>query len=550
MATTMEIDLEPVAARVEPFRSQICIIGAGIAGLTLAHRLSGQGIDVALLEAGGAVESPTEAADATDRALFAQAQLSGRPHLGTREGRSRVFGGSSLRWGGQLLPLPDEPDPAWPIAPEELAPHYRAAEQLLGVDDLPYAFPAFFDRSHTARPSLLAQLPELTATLSKWTPFTRRNLAVTLGRDILANPRVRIYLHAQVAELLLAPARTHLQAVLVRTLSGATFRFEADRYILAAGTVETSRLLLASRSIAPEGVGNAHDQVGRNFHDHLTLPAATLTGPARATLLREFRPWIFPRRGWNFGTDETLHSAKLEPSPELRERLDLNHVLAHLAIDEPEGSGLAAIREFLLARQRGHLVSGLAAHAAHVPSATFEALRLAWAAKLQHRRFISAGAAVTLRLNAAQDTPSLSCVTLSDKLDPYGLPLPIVDWRITPRETATLRNFAAHLRARSAALHLDGLQWLPELFTLSENRDLPLPHLEDARHAMGGACMGPNPQDPRTSVVDANLTVHGVPNLSIASAATFPTGSPPLPTLPLMALSLRLADRLAAQLSK
>ncbi len=536
----MEIDLNLHPARAAAFRTRVCIIGAGIAGLTLAHRLSQQGIDVALLEAGG------RALDATDRDLLAQAQLFGEPHLGTREGRSRVFGGTSLRWGGQLLPLPETLDPAWPIAPEELASHYRAAEQLLGVDDLPYTFPAFFEHVHTTQPELLAQIPELTVALSKWTPFSRRNLAATLGRDILASPRARIYLHAQVAELLLAPARTHLDAVLVHTLSGATVRFEADHYILAAGTVETSRLLLASRSVVPEGVGNAYDQVGRNFHDHLTLPAATLTGAARATLLHELRPWIFPR-GWNIGSGATLHSAKLEASTELRQRLDLNDVLAHLTIAEPAGSGLAAMRELLLALQRGHLRSGLVIHAARIPSATFEAVRLAWAAKLQHRRFVSARAAVTLRLNAAQDTPSLSRITLSDRLDPFGLPQPIVDWRITLREAATLRNFAAHLCARFAALPLDGFQWLPELFASDENHDLPLLHLEDARHAMGGACMG---HDPRSSVVNADLTVHGVANLSVASAATFPTGSPPLPTLPLMALSVRLANRLAAQLVK
>jgi choline dehydrogenase-like flavoprotein len=69
--------------------------------------------------------------------------------------------------------------------------------------------------------------------------------------------------------------------------------------------------------------------------------------------------------------------------------------------------------------------------------------------------------------------------------------------------------------------------------------------LDDARHAMGGVCMG---EDPRSSVVRADLSVHGVANLSIASAAVFPDGSPQLPTLPLLALTLRLADRLATVL--
>jgi choline dehydrogenase-like flavoprotein len=50
--------------------------------------------------------------------------------------------------------------------------------------------------------------------------------------------------------------------------------------------------------------------------------------------------------------------------------------------------------------------------------------------------------------------------------------------------------------------------------------------------------------DPANSVVDAQLRVHGVENLWVASAAVFPTGSPQLPTLPLMALTLRLAEQL------
>jgi choline dehydrogenase-like flavoprotein len=535
----MEIDLELVAARVEPFRSQVCVIGAGIAGLTLAHRLSQQGIDVALLEAGGrTLESPDGMFDAAGHDIFAQARLSGEPHVGTTAGRSRVFGGSSLGWGGQLLPLATPPDTAWPISNEDLAPHYRAAERLLGVDDLPYDFPAFFERSHTTPPATLARLPELTPTLSKWTPFTRRNLATLVGAPLLASRGARIYLRAQATELVLDRERDHLEAVLVRTLSGATFRFEASHYILAAGTVETSRLLLASRSVAPEGVGNAHDQVGRNFHDHLTLPAGVLTGAARATLLREFRPWVF-----DGGRGATLHSLKLEASAELRERFALNPVLAHLTINEPEGSGVAVLRDLLLAVQHGNLRHALATHAVRVPSAMLDASSLWCAATLHHRRFVSARAAVALRLNAAQDAPSLSRIELSDQLDPAGVPQPVVDWRITARDITTLRSFAVHLHEHLAALQLDGFHWLPELFTPDDVA--PLPQIEDARHAMGGACMG---HDPRSSVVNADLTVHGIANLSIASAATFPNGSPPLPTLPLMALSLRLADRLAAQL--
>jgi len=514
----MEIDLDQHAARAEPFRSRVCVIGGGIAGLTLAHRLTQQGIDVALLEAGG---------HTLDQQHLLTAPLAGEPHIGTHEGRFRAFGGASLRWGGQLLPFPADPPNSWPIAPSNLAPFYPEAEKILAVDDLPYAAAPFFAAASAATPALLQQLPLLDARLSKWTPFSHRNMAHTIGRDLLHHSRAKVYLHAQATELLLAPTRDRIVAVLVRTLAGATFRFEAEAIILAAGAVETARLLLASRSVAPEGVGNAHDQVGRNFHDHLTLPAATITGPARSMLLDQLRPWVF---------GNTQHSIKFEASTQLRKQLNLNPVLAHITLEEPEGSGLGIVRDILTSRQRGNSVSTLANHAAKLPTALVEALHLALEAKLHHRRFVAKSTALTLRLNAAQDAPSTSRITLSDNLDPFGLPLPLVDWRISPNELQTLRSFATHLRQRFDSIGLQQAAWLPEFFL----PNAPLP-LEDARHAMGGACMG---HDPQTSVVDENLQVHGLANLYVAGPSVFPDGSPQLPTLTMMALTLRLASRL------
>ncbi len=165
-----------------------------------------------------------------------------------------------------------------------------------------------------------------------------------------------------------------------------------------------------------------------------------------------------------------------------------------------------------------------------LPQALADAARLTLSARTQHRRYVSPQATVQLRFNAAQRTPSASRITLSPDLQP------ILDWRIDPAELATLRFFAQHLRTH---LNLDGLDWNPSLFT--PDSSAPIPDLDDARHVMGGATMG---IDPRSSVVDRDLRVHGLRNLFIASAAVFPDGSPQLPTLPLMALTLRLAQQL------
>jgi choline dehydrogenase-like flavoprotein len=386
---------------------------------------------------------------------------------------------------------------------------------------------------------MLGELGGVDARVSKWMAFPRRNLAPSLGKDLLA--RARVYLHAQVVELLLAADGARLEAVMVRTPAGAMVRFEADEVVLAAGTVETSRLLLASRSAAAEGVGNAHDQVGRNFHDHVTLPAATLRGAARARVVSELRPWVFFAGGMGDVRGGTLHSVKLEASRELRERLGLNPILAHLAIVEPEGSGIAVVREMLTSLQRGEFAKALTTHALKIPGAMLDGVRLIVGAKLRGRRFISDGAVVKLQFNLAQDRPSCSRILLGEKLDEVGMPEVVVDWRVSEQEVGTMRKYAAHLKEQFEAMGLTGVEWSAGMLD-----DGALEGLEDARHAMGGACMG---DDPRTSVVDAEMRVHGVGNLSIASAAVFPDGSAQLPTLTMMALALRLACRLEARLA-
>lgn len=534
----MQVDLHSVdLPSGNMMRSQVCIVGAGIAGLTLAFRLVQRGVSVTLLEAGGRLLE----SDSQD--LVRGAQLAGTMHIGTHEGRFRTLGGASVRWGGQLLPLPPHEDDlySWPIAGTELEPFHRAAEDLLRVDALPYEGDAFFARTNATPPALLTQVGGTIARVSKWVPIRARNLADSIGRQLIASKLATVVLHAQAVEVMLSEAGHHTTAVRVRTRTGEVAHFHADQYVIAAGTVETSRLLLASRSLLPCGVGNRHDQVGRNFHDHLTLPAAAIKGPARAVVLDQLRPWVYGSRS---PSRSTLHSIKLEASPALRANLGLLPVLAHLTLEEAEGSPMEAVRDLLAAQQRGDVAHTFAKHAHRLPAAALQAVRLAAEATVQHRRFVPQDTGVTLRLNAAQEAPSASRITLSEQLDAFGLSQPRVDWRIGDKEIHTMRSFAAHLRSsfEHAAL-AGGMVWNLSLF----EQTAPLTEIEDARHAMGGACMG---NDPRNSVVDTNLAVHGVSNLAVAGAATFPNGSPQLPTLTIMALALRLADRLAQECAR
>jgi choline dehydrogenase-like flavoprotein len=212
-----------------------------------------------------------------------------------------------------------------------------------------------------------------------------------------------------------------------------------------------------------------------------------------------------------------------------------------IIIDEPEDSGVSVTRSLLRSIQRRDMKEAILRELPKVPGASIDLGRLAYTAKFEKRRHVSPHAAVMLCLNSEQLPLVDTRIRLDDDLDHLDMPKTVVDWTVSDGDLTTLRIFAAFLRERFAALSISGVEWRPEIF----DKSAEITGITDTFHPMGGCRMG---TDPRTSVVDSNLTVHGIPNLSIASAAVYPSGGSSNPSLTIIALALRLADRLATQL--
>ena len=518
----MRIDLEDVPSGTE-FESEICVIGAGVAGLLLSKKLAGYGFHVHLLEAGG-VDLEQRSQD-----LY-KSEMRGVFHSGATQGRFRTFGGASIRWGGQLLSYPDEVfqkrellgDIGWPISEADIRAYYPEIFKIMGVNDLPFT-DEFLDR-FGMRDALRST--DVRMRFSKFSPFIRRNLAKTLGRECLASNLITVFFHANAMSVDFDQAGARIQSVAGKNYRGGRYRFKALEYVICTGTIEASRLLLSSTSVHPCGVGNLTDQVGRYFHDHVTVKALSVGEQSKAVFSKYFSPYY---------VKNTLHSPKLEATPSLQKRLGLPEIMAQFFIHESGDNEFALLRRALVDFQSGKFAVQTIGQ---LPLLLSGAAQMAFALKVRGRRAVSSQANVTLNIETEQKPRSDSRIQISDQLDSIGMPKTIVDWKISGEEGESMRRYAVVIDYFLKSLGMTQLDWNPGA------QDDPKTWVQagnDILHPMGGTRMGTSRDN---SVVDQELRVHGVDNLYIASCSVFPSGGSSNPTFTMMALTCRLADSL------
>lgn len=241
-------------------RSEVCIVGAGAAGITLALAMKSLGKDTILLEA-GSFDFPTE----QEWDVY-EGEAAFKPYP-IRSSRLRYFGGTTNHWGGFCRPLdPADFDLHWPISHDAMIPWYAAAAQFCELSSSDYSI------SPNERAALnLIEWPAGGAFANK---IIRHSPPTRFGEryraDIGSADQVRCVLGANVVGL--SVQNTKISAVQVRTFSGLGFRVESRTYILALGGIENARFLLHTRDGRGKvELGNEGGNLGRCFADHFRL---------------------------------------------------------------------------------------------------------------------------------------------------------------------------------------------------------------------------------------------------------------------------------------
>ena len=478
-------------------RADLCIVGAGAAGITIAQALVGTRLRVVVLESGGLRPDPGT------QALYAGAiEGSGQPPLDAS--RLRFFGGTTNHWEGICGPLdavdfrrrPWVPHSGWPLTRADLEPYYRRAHEVCELG--PYDYGAGTWGAYAETPRAWAAEGARLA-LTQHSPPTRFGERYRAPLARAAN--VEVVLHANALELVPDAAGRRVARVEASTLEGRLFSVTARAVVVACGAVENARLLRLSTRASARGRGNDRDLVGRYFLDHPRLrPAgvAVWTDPAARKLAEAIVP---------AGVKATL-ALRFDASVQERERTLQSAFLA---------TGWRSLaRTPGLSDRDGAIVSWLRRLAGDDDPAT---LSVCW-------------------LRSEQAPRPESRVRLGEERDALGQRRVLLEWRLGEldrhtHDTVTRRYAELLSRHGAARLKLD-----PEVLEAPAD---PWQRVTSDWHQMGTTRMAESPDE---GVVDADGRVFGVANLYMAGSSVFPTGGWMNPTLTIVALALRLADHL------
>lgn len=527
-------------------RADVCIAGAGVAGISLAREFIGADFNVCLLEGGGL--EPYRA----NQSLYWGENV-GHPYFELDTARGSGFGGSSNRWsvplkddvlGVRLRPLdPIDfekrswiPYSGWPFSKQELDPYYERAHKVCQIG--PYEYDAgYWEDPQGAKKFPLLQSKVRTVMFQ----FGPRQIFYSRYKDQISNAEnITTFVNANVMELEKRQTGENIISIRARSLKGRELKIHAKVYILALGGIETPRIMLLSNNTMRSGLGNQNDLVGRFFMEHPHLWSGYYVPDGNDTASRTGLYEIREAKG-TYVMGKFAISEKI-----LREEQLLNYCVSmhkrivpswkaalevSAGVDSLKAIG-SAVRKGKWPQDMGGNLRNIITDLDEIGSAFCRKARTGWGSGFDKW----AGKSVIFWLNhmSEQSPNPESRITLSEEKDLLGRRRARLNWQLSPLDIRTIIRGQDIL---DKELRRAGLGKLIKVIKKEE----PPQDLHGGWHHMGTTRMDNNPEK---GVVDADCRVHGINNLYIAGPSLFPTSGFANPVLTTVALSLRLGDHI------
>jgi choline dehydrogenase-like flavoprotein len=487
----------------------ICIVGAGAAGISMALEWVNTPYKVILLEGGGFEYDPKI------QDLYA-GKTTGQHYYPLISSRLHYFGGTTGHWAGFCSPL-DPIDFAkrswvehsgWPVTKTDMDPYYERAHKKIELGPYDYNM-TFWQKGNPAMEPLIKNDSVVWNKMWQFSPPTR--FGEKYKRDIVKSDNIHLYTYANVVNILTNENGSSIREVIVKNFEGKSHKVRAKIFILACCSIQNARLLLASNQQLPAGLGNGNDLVGRFFMEHIEIKSAELW---------LMKPDPLKLYEFNFGVTRAraelaIHSKKQEEFRILNGTVSLTPLdMAHKIKPAIETFNQDDPR-ISMDRFKGNIIK--AAIEAPPPGIGSRSYQL------------------FTRIEQAPNPNSR--VTLDSEKDGLGVPRASLHWELTPLEKRSIRKIFELLGQEVGRAGVGRVKLMDYL--LDKNEHSWPSFTGGGWHHMGTTRMS---IDPKQGVVDANCKVHGISNLFIAGASCFTTAGAPNPTLTLVALTLRLSD--------
>jgi len=509
-----------------------------------------KGLKICLAESGGLKD------EERTQSLYKGTSL-GHP-IRLTEGRHRVFGGSTTKWGGRsamLDPIDFEnrdwvQNSSWPITWAELEPYYERAKKAGNFGDL------WLD-DERALASIDKTLP--TFETSEITPFVWRFASPDLHDTPSPRPRIRlgarrsfdwrrayrsllkqapdvsIVLHANLIDLDPSNESDAIRSARFKALNGRSLEINAKVFVICCSAIENARILLNLNPKLATALPS-EDNIGRYFAQHPRGPILTVEANREESLRLQ--------RAFNKFAVRDHQAVQYELGFALSEQAQRTHKLlnasAGLRYSASYWKAAKRLRDALESRS---YYSGAWGDVGQLFLGSFSLLSNIWTKYVTGAPPVFPGGTIKVVADLEQEPRRDSRVILSDDRDKLGVPRTVVDWRISEIERTTARKFA---EAVADELHRLGLGKAKLEPWLTSNDPITEEHLAGNYHLIGTTRMAKTPED---GVVDENARVFGLSNLYVAGSSVFSTGGHANPTLTIVALAIRLADHLKDGLS-
>jgi choline dehydrogenase-like flavoprotein len=536
--------------------TDICIVGSGTAGMTLAREFIGQEFRVCLLESGGLKP------DQATQALYRGENI-GHPYFTLDSARARYFGGSTNRWhiaigdncvGARMRPL-DEidfekrdwvPYSGWPFSKSHLDPYYHRAQVICKIEPPTYATEGWEDPQETPRlPFVGDSVKTVIFKFGSRYPFISN-----YSKEITQASNITTYLYANVVEIETNETAQTVTRLRVACLQGNKSWVSAKLFILATGAIEIPRLLLLSNKTQCAGLGNQNDLVGRFFMEHLHFWSGLFVPSSpeifNLTALYDNIHIVngVPVIGKLSLTEKVIRREKLlNYVAELSSRVVLHSSLYQFLYPRISSKSVRSFKILRSAIRNADLPENLGKHVKNVIIGIEDIAVTAY--RNIKRKILKPFNKKRIQLfrlaNMSEQVPNPnSRVTLADDRDSLGQNRVKLDWRLS---TIDIQSAVRSQEIMNQEIKRAGLG---QLFI--ELGDETPPHkITGGWHHMGTTRMH---VDPKKGVVDRNCRVHGISNLFVAGPSLFPTGGYANPSLTIVALAIRLSDHIKELLRK